>query len=530
MTKKIVNRSIELLKQNRHEEALATLDTAERGYAIKRLSLLASLEDSDAAQAAALLDVLNGRRGPESLTDVISGDAGACAPSARHPDGVVPETSNQRPPAAPGSTCADTAPPQEPSVTHPTICFDRRLLLHEPESLLHRLPPRGPFRADLNETDVAQLWSLVALATLARVDLEDHAVLVDDVKSQAARFARALGVFEAINGMPAPSSGMAGRTVPLQRLRGFEKIEPTARRIAGLVIPEAGEAEESRRVVQYVIIELLRNVLQHSNDRLGAVVAAQRMDAQQHYSTPCIQIAVGDAGVGVLEAMHPRHPDLREPKAALEKALRPHISGTFDEGETGSLQNAGMGLFFVCEMAKLSTGRLMIASRGAALSVRGNEKDQDRPSMEFVAPDGTGFPGTLVAFELPLGKILNYQGLMGTINERARKYTPPRSSEKWVRFEPAPEGVQSFLVRLVAEDTVAAEAFSREQLVPRLVAGSAVALDFQGLQICTQSFLHALLFRAVRIGWAQKCEIFVIGADSAVRSGIETVQQYALAG
>ena len=90
--------------------------------------------------------------------------------------------------------------------------------------------------------------------------------------------------------------------------------------------------------MKYVIVELLRNVIQHSMDRLGGVVAAQRMDDQDPRA---LQVAVADAGVGIFEAMHEKHPSLRDHREALEKALWPRISGTFEEGLTGSQQNAG---------------------------------------------------------------------------------------------------------------------------------------------------------------------------------------------
>jgi hypothetical protein len=55
-----------------------------------------------------------------------------------------------------------------------------------------------------------------------------------------------------------------------------------------------------------------------------------------------------------------------------------------------------------------------------------------------------------------------------------------------------------------------------------------VALDFRDMGIATQSFLHALLFQAVRVGWAMGAPIHVIDASSAVRSGLDYLESYAL--
>src|SRR5262249_11935816 len=143
-------------------------------------------------------------------------------------------------------------------------------------------------------------------------------------------------------------------------------VEHEARRISHLVVPDDLQ-EDTRRAVYYVLVELLRNVLQHSRDKLGGIVAAQLNDGGRHTDRPTIQVAVADTGIGVFDSLRPMHPKLADQKEALEKALWPHFSGTFEEGLTGTSNNAGMGLFFISEMAKLLRGRLLIASRGAAL-------------------------------------------------------------------------------------------------------------------------------------------------------------------
>ena len=119
--------------------------------------------------------------------------------------------------------------------------------------------------------------------------------------------------------------------------------------------------------------ELLRNVVQHSRDPLGGVVGAQLSFGGRNTGKPAVQVVVADAGIGIPASLQSRHTSLSDPQEALEKALWPHFSSTFDEGETGNSQNAGMGLFFIAEMTKLVGGRLVIASRGATLILEGDE-------------------------------------------------------------------------------------------------------------------------------------------------------------
>ncbi|MBI5499081.1 MAG: DUF4325 domain-containing protein [Deltaproteobacteria bacterium] len=401
-------------------------------------------------------------------------------------------------------------------------------VLDAPERLLGRLRPSdGAY--DIGRARALQIWSLVGLAALARHDGPRPAAVRLDGPGDAAGFARAVGFADVVAGTPPRQPGERGRTVALRRFKGHGGIEPAAHEIAALVLPDRPD-EESRRVVQYVIVELLRNVVQHSADPLGGVVAAQRMDKQQKYETPCIQVAVADAGIGVLAAMQDLHPELADAEAAVEKAIQPHISGKFEEGLTGNAVNAGMGLFFIHEMAKLSTGRLLIATRGAGRFVEGNPRDVEHPGLRLLRPIGTGFPGTLVAFELPLGRVLDYDGLIAAIGEKARRRIPRRAVRRWVRFDAGTPAGARFLVARAAEDTTAAERFSAQTLVPRLLHREPLVLDFTGIDVCTQSFLHALLFRAVRLAWAEHVEIHVANARPAVRSGIETVEAYALGG
>jgi anti-sigma regulatory factor (Ser/Thr protein kinase) len=402
-------------------------------------------------------------------------------------------------------------------------------VLDEPEAFLRRTDAAHPAAWDLDQVRLAEPWALVGLATLARKDGVRRVLVGRRGGSDAARFAHAIGFDDVVAGRPSEAPGEPGRTVRMIRFSGFVGLEAAARRIGALVLPGDGD-EDSRRVVQYVVIELLRNVVQHSRDPLGGVIVAQRMDRRRRSATPCVQVAVGDAGIGILESMRAAHPELEDPRAALEKAIRPNISGSFAEGLTGSSTNAGMGLFFISEMAKLSVGRLLLATRGATLLMRGNQRNVERPTVRFLQPRGTGYPGTLVAFELPLGRVLDYEGLIRSIGERARERTPQRTLHHWLRFVQPPPGTARFVVSSFAEDAAQAQAFADRKLVPRLIRRQPVALDFRDLEICTQSFLHALLFRAIRLAWAERCEIYALHADPAVRSGIETVEAYALGG
>lgn len=324
-------------------------------------------------------------------------------------------------------------------------------------------------------------------------------------------------------GGAAPTLLEAQRTVRLTRVSSREAIEPVAERIASLLLTGA-RTQDAQLTARYVLIELLRNAIQHSGDPLGAVVAAQRMDERQHRARPMIQVAVADAGVGIPRSLKRQHPHLVDYRQALERALLPHISGTFREGLTGSFENAGLGLYVISEMARKTGGRMLLATPGAALVLRAGAE-----GPRFLQPPGVGFPGTLAAFELPIDAERTYTELISSILRTAELRTPKRQTHRWLVYRPEQAATVVHL-REAREDTLAAARVAETSLRPAILERRAVVLDFDGLDLCTQSWLHALLYEAVRLAWALQTPVHVVNAEPAVVEGLRFLEAYALGG
>lgn len=118
-----------------------------------------------------------------------------------------------------------------------------------------------------------------------------------------------------------------------------------------------------------------------------------------------------------------------------------------------------------------------------------------------------------------------------TLQDEADSQRPARVTQGIIQFvDVAPMDATQFMVKVASEDTAAAVQFAKQTLLPRVSAGEAIALDFRNWNVFSQSYLHALLYTVIRVAWAIKAPIYVLNASSPVRSGIEWVEGYALAG
>lgn len=394
------------------------------------------------------------------------------------------------------------------------------------------LPHTTPFA--LGQVEVLEPFGLVGLAAMARKG-SAIPLVIDDLgmaSRSAVRFAHALGLEAVIEGAPTRGASEPERTAAMRRLpAGREStIDAAVKDIGQLLLPRglADEDEEPRQTIEYVLAELMRNVLQHSGDPLGGVVCAQLMNRGKDAGSEVVQVSVADCGIGVPAALSHSHPTIASADAAVSQAICAHISGTFHAGFTGNQRNAGLGLFMVSEMAKLTGGRFLLASRGASLLITGDSEGQGKHEPDL--RNDHGFPGTLVVFEIRRREVSDFRALLDRISAIADERIPQWNTTRWLRYESAPPSAKPIRVNVAAEDTEDARRFVTEVLLPRLSKKESVSLDFTSMKFCTQSFAHALLFEPLRIAWALKTPIYIQNASPAVRTILDMLERYALKG
>lgn len=397
----------------------------------------------------------------------------------------------------------------------------RALSLTEPERFL-RFLSASLAQVDLTCVSLTEMWSLAALGVLARTDRKGHLTIVWGDNQKAQSFAHAVGLDDVISGREGALEGEPGRTVRLSRVYREGDIHPVAKKIALLLAGEDPRRQSARWAMQYVITELLRNVVQHSGEDCG-VVGAQLNDRGLHYDRPVFQVVVADAGKGIRASLNRSYPEIEDDEVALERAMWPHVSGAFPAGRSGGEENAGLGLFYISEMAKGLSGRMVLASSSASIVI-----DPLSPVRQQVLK--VGFPGTLVAFEVPAETPRDFGQLFDEIGKLAEERTPRRLSQHWLLFEAPPPTVGKFVVSEFIENNDAANKLAQARLIPRLVKKEPVALDFINVRVCTQSFAHALLYEALRFAWASQTPIYILNAHPVVQSALKHVETYAQTG
>lgn len=207
----------------------------------------------------------------------------------------------------------------------------------------------------------------------------------------------------------------AGRFVPIKIIKTADEQS----HFITDIIPLLHLTEENTRIVKYVIGELVRNVLEHSFAKDGAVVAAQYYKKSNRVS-----IGICDTGIGIWKSMnthwHPKN-DLE----AIKLALTPGITGT-TRREGGTAENAGAGLFFIKSIAKITRNYFAIYSGSAEYTLLKHDKRVKRTPRLYADPlrgphskidHAPSFQGTLVAVDISLDETPEFKKLLASIAE-----------------------------------------------------------------------------------------------------------------
>jgi len=210
----------------------------------------------------------------------------------------------------------------------------------------------------------------------------------------------------------------SGRFIPVTRITDSKELNKFLTEMVPLLHTNPAHAES----IKYIMDEIVRNVLEHSRSRFGALVCAQ-----YYQKSNSIKIGVADTGIGIKRSINMAH-DARNDGEAITLALTPGVTGTTSKIGGGTEYNAGAGLFFIKSIAKVNRDFFAIYSGGCMykllktpssrrVELKVNPLD-DRHSMHEGLPY---WQGTVVGVDISLDASEEFGNLLGMIRAVYKK-------------------------------------------------------------------------------------------------------------
>ena len=308
---------------------------------------------------------------------------------------------------------------------------------------------------------------------------------------------------------------------PLTRISQSKDIAKVATSIVEMLKIGDDEIEDA---VKYSIVELLRNVVQHSRSRIGGIVSAVYFPR-----SGIVDVVVADIGCGLRASLRESYKEIDSDHKAVRFAMQPHVSGTFHSGVYGSMKdNAGLGLFFIKTIASRASGGFFLGSGSMLADVWGTP-DGDL-KKKYVHASGSGWRGTFALLQLRKETIGEFDDVLATCRRIAAEVRKDRS-ELAVDFLDEPleiDGLLTINIRDFEEDVEEASRIRDDIILPSLENNKLVVLNFEKVRAATQSFIHALMYKVFRDGKNLESCLSVSCADGATEEAIKAVAAYAI--
>lgn len=233
-------------------------------------------------------------------------------------------------------------------------------------------------------------------------------------------------------------------------------------------------------------------------------------------------------GVGIPATLSPRYGRLDRDVSYVRLAMLPHVSGTFDNSAYSTMKdNAGLGLFFIKEIASRSGGALYLASRKGMVDIWMNPEGFIRKL--YMGSYKSGWPGTFAYIILKKGYLEDFDGLLAlcrSIAAEARR-DPSTARIDFIDSIPDIDGIDVVKVLDFEEDVERASHIRENVIIPKLKSGEMVIMDFSGIRAATQSFVHACMYRILRDVSESGYALSICGCSAATKEAIMSVAAYA---
>lgn len=346
--------------------------------------------------------------------------------------------------------------------------------------------------------------------------------LTYDPDTYVGKFLQRIGLPQLLGSGDHPHPVPNQRIFPLTRITDSKQIAKVASSLVEMLKIDDTEVEDA---IKYSLIELLRNVVQHSRSRIGGIVSAVFFP-----STGLVDVIVADVGCGIKTTLRDTYPEITNDQKAVKFAMQPHVSGTFKPGMYQSMKdNAGLGLFFIREIATHANGGFFLGSGRMLADVWGEEDGTEKRKYFETSKTGSGWRGTFAVLQLRRESIGEFGSLLGRCREIAAQVQKSRTSlsVEFLDEQLELEGLLTILIKDIEEDVEAAALVRDDIILPTLASANLVLLDFTGVRAATQSFIHALMYKLFRDGQYLELCLSICCADKATEQAIRAVSAYA---
>lgn len=299
------------------------------------------------------------------------------------------------------------------------------------EAFLRQFNPSNP---DLLKISANKNWIsvhpavLTMVAALARTIPENH-ITCEPFEAKSRHYFERMGLFKFLqvnSGITVTEHDPTGRFIPITQIQNSESLS----RFITDMIPLLHLSPEHSEPIRYIVSELVRNVIEHSESEHGAFVAAQ-----YYKKSNAIRIGIADTGIGIRRSItrsHRAHDDL----SALKLALVPGITGTTSK-DGGTELNAGAGLFFIKSIATVNRDffaiysgtalyKLLKSSSTKRLSLHADPFEDRHTALSDLPP----WPGTVVGIDLALDENEAFSKLLDRIRETYGEAVRARRKER----------------------------------------------------------------------------------------------------
>lgn len=299
-----------------------------------------------------------------------------------------------------------------------------------------------PFLRSFNRTNSNKLeitankkWISIHPVVLSMVaalglSLKKSNIHCEKLEATSKHYLERMGLFKLLgikSGIKITEHEPAGRFIPLNQITKSQELTKFITDMIPLLHLKPRQVEP----IKYIVSELVRNVLEHSRSKFGAILSAQ-----YYQKSNTIRIGIVDTGVGIKQSINMSHPT-RTHLESLQLALTPGITGTTPK-EGGTEFNAGAGLFFIKSIAKVNRDFFMIYSGNAMYKLLRVKQDRivrlRADPFEDKHSKGDDFPiwnGTVVGIDIQLDSTEIFSRLLDLIRDTYVKTVRERKKKKY---------------------------------------------------------------------------------------------------